>query len=151
MGYESPQVEPPIQTLMRAMTHRKPQDVSSADFSEQQIQQAYGAGDFANLPGFGQPLPGIDEPYDEDWWIKEKLRREKISVLPPSLEIRRDVEQTLAQAMKLTNEAVVRRELQALNERIREANYRSVWGPPSTQLPVNIDEVVARWYQQRGK
>ena len=131
------------------MTQKKPQDVRPEDFTEELIQQAYADGEFAHLPGLGQPIADIDEPHDEDWWIKEKLRREKISVLPPSLEILRDVEQTLARAMTLRSEQAVRTEIAALNERIREANFRSVWGPPSTQLPVEVDAFVARWRAQR--
>ncbi len=133
------------------MTHKKPQDVSPADFAEEQIREAYADGQFAHLPGYGQPLPGIDEPYDEDGWIKEKLRREKISVLPPSLEILRDVEQTLAAIMKLRREVEVRREVAALNERIRDANLRSVWGPPSTQLPLEVEAVVRRWQAEHPR
>lgn len=134
----------------RVMTQKKPQDVRPQDFAEELIQQAYANGDFNHLPGIGQPIADIDEPYEEDWWIKQKLRREKISVLPPSLEILRDVEQTLAGALKLGSEQAVRQEIESLNDRIREANFRSVWGPPSTQLPVEVDAFVARWRAHRS-
>lgn len=127
------------------MTEKKPQPLSYEALTEEQIQSAYADGQFDHLPGYGQPIANIDEPYDEDWWIKEKLKREQISLLPPSLEILRDVEKTLEQVMTLRTERAVRRELDALNLRIRDANLRSVWGPPSTQLPIDVEEVVARW------
>jgi hypothetical protein len=118
---------------------------------EEKIQEAYAAGEFEHLLGYGAPLPNLDEPLDEDWWIKEKLKREKISILPPSIEILRDVEKTLKRVATLQTERAVRAELAALNERIREANYRSVWGPPSTQMPVPIDELVAQWHARQNK
>src|SRR6188474_764238 len=96
---------------------RKP--VNWTSVAEDQIRQAQAAGEFENLSGFGQPIPGIDEPYDENWWVKEKLRREQISALPPALEIARDKERTLAAMTKLTSETEIRHELAALNERIR--------------------------------
>ena len=64
--------------------------------SEERIRAAQEAGEFDQLLGFGKPIPGIDEPHDELWWVKDKLKREQIAALPPALQIRRDVEQTLA-------------------------------------------------------
>jgi hypothetical protein len=46
-----------------------------------------GGGEFDNLPGAGKPLPGANRPHDEQWWIKDYLRREKLtteSMLPES-------------------------------------------------------------------
>lgn len=96
--------------------------------AEDQIRQAQADGQFDHLPGFGQPIPGIDDPYDENWWVKEKLRREQISALPPALEIARDKERTLAAVVTLTSEMAVRRELSTLNERIRRAHFSCTWG-----------------------
>ena len=128
---------------------RKPFDFKKV--SEEQIQEGYSSGQFENLPGYGQPFVNMDDPQDDDWWIKEKLKREKISVLPPSLEILRDVEKTLAHVMTLMHEKTVRHELQELNVRIRDANLHSVWGPPSTQMPVDIEALVVQWREQRRK
>ena len=46
--------------------------------AENRIRAAMAEGQFDDLPGEGKPIPGIDEPYDENWWIKQWLRREKI-------------------------------------------------------------------------
>ncbi|MCE9527857.1 MAG: DUF1992 domain-containing protein [Planctomycetales bacterium] len=119
--------------------------------AEDQIRKAQEAGEFENLPGFGQPIPGIDEPYDENWWVKEKLRREQISALPPALEIARDKERTLAAVAKLTSEAEVRRELAALNDRIRRMHFSCTWGPSCTTLPTEIEEFVQQWRMSRPK
>jgi hypothetical protein len=117
--------------------------------AEKAIRDAYAEGQFDNLPGLGEPLAGMEEPCDEDWWLKQKLKREQLSVLPPSLEILRDVERTLANVMQLGHEAAVRRELAALNERIRDANFRSIVGPPSTQMPLDVEAVVKQWRERR--
>lgn len=114
-------------------------------YAESKIREAQEEGEFDALPGFGQPIPGIDEPHDELWWFKEKLKRERINHLPPSLAIKVDVAKTLDRISALRTEDAVRREVRALNDRIREANYNSVWGPPSTQMPLDEAEVVAAW------
>lgn len=46
--------------------------------AENRIREAIAQGQFDNLPGEGKPIPGIDDPYDELWWFKQWLRREKI-------------------------------------------------------------------------
>lgn len=96
--------------------------------AEDRIREAQASGEFDNLPGFGKPIPGIDEPYDELWWVKDKLKREGLSNLPPALALRLDVERTLARIQTLTAESDVRRELAALNERIRKLGARPLWG-----------------------
>ena len=50
--------------------------------AEQLIRAAQDEGKFDNLPGFGKPIPGIDDPHDEFWWIKAKLKRERVSIPP---------------------------------------------------------------------
>ena len=119
--------------------------VNWASVAEDQIRQAQAAGEFENLPGFGHPIPGIDEPYDENWWVKDKLRRERISALPPALENARDKERTLAAIANLASESEVRRELAALNERIRRAHFSCTWGPSCNTVPVDIEPFVQDW------
>jgi DnaJ homologue, subfamily C, member 28, conserved domain len=131
------------------MTDQK-KPVNWTSLAEKRIREAEAAGEFENLPGFGQPIPGIDEPYDENWWVKEKLRRERISALPPALEIARDKERSLAAIAKLTSEAEVRRELVALNERIRRAHFSCTWGPSCNTVPMEIEPFVQDW-KSRGR
>src|SRR6478672_4931408 len=90
----------PIPFAASFMTEKK-RPVNWTSLAEKRIREAQAAGEFENLPGFGKPIPGIDEPYDENWWVKEKLRREQISALPPALEIARDKERTLAAVARL--------------------------------------------------
>jgi hypothetical protein len=49
--------------------------------AENKIRSAIEAGEFDNLPGFGQPAAIFDEPYDPHWWIRRKLQREELSGL----------------------------------------------------------------------
>ena len=127
------------------MTERKPPDASWESFVERQIREAQEAGQFDNLAGFGRPIEDIDERYDELWWVKKKMRREKLSLLPPSLEIRRDVERTWEDVLRMTTETEVRGAVASLNERIRRANFASVTGPPSTTMPLEVEDIVRRW------
>lgn len=46
--------------------------------AEHRISQAIEEGKFDELPGLGQPIPDIDEPYDPLWWVKKWIRRENL-------------------------------------------------------------------------
>lgn len=62
---------------------------------DQQIRKAEERGDFADLPGKGEPLPGMDGPYDENWWIKGWIEREGVpsdALLPTPLQLRKESE-----------------------------------------------------------
>ena len=45
---------------------------------ERQIREAIERGEFDNLPGAGQPIPGLNGRDEENWWVKRFLEREKI-------------------------------------------------------------------------
>lgn len=47
--------------------------------SENRIRQAIEEGKFDDLPGTGKPISDIDEPYDPMWWVRQWMRREKLS------------------------------------------------------------------------
>lgn len=46
--------------------------------ADNKICAAIEAGEFDNLPGFGKPAAIMDEPYDQYWWIRRKLKRENL-------------------------------------------------------------------------
>ncbi|HVX63583.1 MAG TPA: DUF1992 domain-containing protein [Pirellulales bacterium] len=131
------------------MTRQKPPGVSWQSFIERQILDAYAAGDFENLPGFGKPIPELDEPDDELWWVKNLVKRERLSVVPPSLEILREVEKGLERVWTLSYESDVRQATAVLNEKIRKANFAITGGPPSTMGDLNVDEIVEHWHAKR--
>jgi hypothetical protein len=49
--------------------------------AEDKIWSAIEAGEFDHLPGLGQPLASLEEPYDENWWLRRKLRAERLDLL----------------------------------------------------------------------
>ncbi|HMC69309.1 MAG TPA: DnaJ family domain-containing protein, partial [Mycobacteriales bacterium] len=100
--------------------------------------------------GKGKPLADIDEPLDELWWVKRKLKEEGVSFLPPALAIRREVELTREAIAAADTEERVRDLVTAINARIREVNRTAISGPPTTVMPMNVDDVVARWRAARG-
>ncbi len=128
---------------------RKPAGMSWTSYADAKIREAQENGQFDNLPGFGKPLPNTGDPYDENWWVKERLRREGISLLPPALEIKLDVEKTLARLSEITSETAVRRELAELNQRIRAAHRASLWGPPCDTQPLDEEAIVIQWRNDR--
>jgi hypothetical protein len=118
---------------------------------EQSIRAAVDRGEFADLPGAGQPIEALDGPRDELWWVKDKLRRENIPVVPPSLAVRRDREQLLASLATFRTEAALRAVIDDLNERIRTLNrLGSPSGPPTSLMPQDADAIVVRWRALTG-
>lgn len=127
------------------MSERKPPGESWESFAERKIREAQAEGQFDNLPGFGRPIPGIDAPLDENWWIKEKLKREQIVALPPILEMRLEVEKALAELDELKSEPAVRKRLQELNVKIEQAHFSHISGPADGIAPLDIDRLAAEW------
>jgi Domain of unknown function (DUF1992) len=113
--------------------------------AERKIREAQAQGQFDALPGFGKPIPSLDGPEDENWWIKNKLREEGLVILPPILEARRDVEKTLEAIRSMKSEHQVRQAVSALNERIRAAHFSPRGGPADGVRPVDIEAVVENW------
>ncbi|MFG3115966.1 DUF1992 domain-containing protein [Streptomyces sp. NPDC048197] len=132
------------------MSERKPPGVSFESWVDKQIREATERGDFADLPGAGKPLPHLDQPYDEMWWIKEKMQREHLSYLPPSLVLRKEAEEAREAAANAPTEAALRRILAAVNERIRAALRTPLEGPPLNLVPFDIDEQARTWRERHG-
>jgi len=44
---------------------------------ERLIRDAMEAGEFDDLPGEGEPLPGAGTPDDEYWWVRKWLERNR--------------------------------------------------------------------------
>ena len=122
---------------------------------EEQIRAGMERGEFEELSGRGKPLdgiePGVEVQRDEDWWLKAKLRRERLSYLPPTLAVRKELEQAREAIAVASREDVVRRIVADINERIRDVNRRGADGPPSTLMPLDEDAVVAQWHARRGR
>lgn len=95
---------------------------------DRQIRQAQESGQFDDLPGLGKPLPGHNQDYDEDWWLKDLVRREDITgVLPESLAVRREAEDLIERISKKSSEHAVRR---TVDELTRGSFERDADRPP---------------------
>lgn len=132
------------------MTERKPPGVSFETWVDRQIREAAERGAFDGLTGAGKPLPHLDQPYDEMWWIKEKMSREHLSCLPPSLVLRKEAEDARKAAAAAPSEAALRRILSEINERIRAALRAPLDGPPLHLVPFDIDEAALNWRREHG-
>ena len=127
------------------MTERKPPGVSWETWIDRQIREAMERGEFENLPGAGKPLADLDRPRDDMWWVRDKLRREEVSYLPPALELRKQADDAMDAVVRARTEDEVRRIVADINERIRYLNSHLVSGPPSTLMPFDVEEVVRGW------
>ncbi|MEU3456265.1 DUF1992 domain-containing protein [Micromonospora sp. NPDC006766] len=119
---------------------------------EAQIRAAQERGEFDNLPGAGKPIPGRNLPYDESWWIKSFLERERIPgdlLLPTPLQLRRRVERLPDEVRDLPTEESVRAFVADLNTQI-VAWLRTPTGPRVVVRPVNADDTVRRWQADRA-
>ncbi|MEV4537085.1 DUF1992 domain-containing protein [Asanoa sp. NPDC049518] len=114
---------------------------------EAQIRAARENGEFDDLPGAGKPLPGHTEPYDEQWWLKEFVRREGITgaaMLPPSIQLARQVERLPEEIRKLPSEQRVRETVAELNRDILDYQVRPT--PPFVPVRrIDADAMVALW------
>jgi hypothetical protein len=108
-----------------------------------QVQKAIERGDFDNLPGQGKPLPPMDD--DPNWWLKKLIEREKISVLPEALQLRKDDAELDALLDRQTSEPVVRELLETFNRRIVHARRQLQGGPPVITPLRDVDAEVAAW------
>ena len=131
------------------MTARKPPGVGFEAWVERQIREATERGEFDDLPGAGKPIPDLDEPHDELWWVKRKLRRENFSYLPPTIALRKEAEEALEAAAQAATESEVREIVAAINRRIVDGNRKAASGPPLNLTPFDADRVVQRWRDRR--
>ena len=117
---------------------------------DRQIREAREQGQFDDLPGAGKPLPDRGELYDEDWWIRDLARREGLpGGVPPTLRLRREVEDLPERLRTVRFEDRVRGIVEDLNRRIEQARRGMLEGP-ATILPVlDVDAVLERWRSDR--
>ena len=117
--------------------------------AESKIEQAIQEGELDDLPGFGRPFEFDELTYDENWWIKSKSRREQLTVLPPALVLRREVDRRIGKIFEMRNESEVRAAIVQLNDFIRRSNTAILWGPPSDAIEFDVDQFVGKWRDRR--
>jgi hypothetical protein len=117
---------------------------------DEQIRKAIESGQFDNLPGAGKPLK-LPAHGDENWWLRSKLRSEGVpthALLPPSLRLRKEIEELDAAVGDLRTEADVRAAVAELDRRVVDF-LRAPSGPRVPIRRPSADAVVARWREAR--
>ncbi|MDT0390417.1 DnaJ family domain-containing protein [Streptomyces dubilierae] len=133
------------------MTERKPPGVDFGSWVDKQIRDAEARGEFDRLPGAGRPLPpDVESAYDELWWVKRKMAREGLSVLPPALALRKEAEDALEAAYAAPSEPMVRKIIGEINDKIREMMFKPPPGPPLGKKPYDVEDVVRQWRERRA-
>ena len=132
------------------MTERRPPGIGFGTWVERQIREATERGEFDNLPGAGKPIADLDKPHDELWWVRQKLRREHLSWLPPTIALRKEAEEALLAASRAGSEDQVRRIVAEINRKILEGNRKAASGPPLNLMPFDVERVVRTWRERRA-
>jgi hypothetical protein len=120
---------------------------------DQQIRQAEERGEFADLPGLGKPLKGLDRANDDLWWVKDYLMREELpteALLPTPLLLRREKERLPELVRELPSEQAVRELVAAFNKRVL-AELRAPAGPFRPVGPANTEALVAEWHEAHAE
>ncbi|MDH6236788.1 DUF1992 domain-containing protein [Cryobacterium sp. CG_9.6] len=121
-----------------------------AQYVEMAIQQAIRRGDFDNLPGAGKPLPNLQNAYDPDWWIRQKIESEKITGLgPPALTLRTEHAALDARLDATTSAETVREILEDFNRRVIAARRQLQGGPPVVTPTRDVAAEVSAWRERR--
>jgi hypothetical protein len=118
---------------------------------DRQIREAIERGEFANLPGQGKPIKGLNGREDENWWVKAYLERELLPLpLPTALALRKEVMELAETLADVPDEESVREIIRDLNHRIATSHRIRVDGPPIVIGLVNVEQAVAEWRRRRA-
>lgn len=115
-----------------------------------QVDQAIARGDFDDLPGRGKPIEGLGERHDPDWWLKRLVERERIAVLPASLQLRKDDAELDDHLDALATSGEVRAAVEEFNARVIRARYGLPEGPPLITMPRDVETTVTAWERRRA-
>ncbi|MCW8131514.1 MAG: DUF1992 domain-containing protein [Planctomycetota bacterium] len=131
------------------MAPARPPGKSWESYAEFMLRKAQEDGHFDNLPGTGKPIPGLDQPYNDQWWLKQWLKREDLECLPEALRFKAELHRETERLWRIPDEGDVRRRVAELNERIRRMHARIVEGPDLDVSEYDPEEIVERWRAKR--
>lgn len=117
---------------------------------DKQIREAEERGAFDDLPGAGKPIPDIDAPHDEMWWVKSLMKREGVGVTPPAIALRRKIDDILEHLGDIPSEDAMRDVVADLNAHAAELRRRPHSGPAVPLPSLDVEDVVARWRAARA-
>jgi len=131
------------------MASNRPAGQSWETYLEFQLRRAREEGQFDHLPGAGKPIPGLDQHYDENWWLREWMRRENLSALPDTLRLRKELSDEIERLWRIPSESQAAETIDAINARIRKLNAMPLDGPPLNIHVLNKAETLERWREER--
>ena len=147
---EEPRHDDEPRTRMASKAAARARIEQQQTWVDMQVRQAMERGDFDDLPGAGKPIPDLGTTHDPDWWIKKMVERERIAVLPPSLQLRKDDAELDDRLDGIHVEKDVRREIEEFNKRVIAARYGNPVGPPLVTMPRDVEETVSAWRERRA-
>lgn len=124
------------------MSARKPPGLGWESWIDRQVREATERGEFDDLAGAGQPIPDLDKPFDELWWVKNKLSREGLTYMSPSVALRKEAYDAREAALSARSDAEARRILESINEKIRAANRNGIAGPSLILVPYDVERII---------
>jgi hypothetical protein len=131
------------------MAVNKPAGQSWESYADAQLRIAGQHGAFDNLPGAGKPIAGLDEPYNENWWLKQYLVRENLSALPQALAFKAELAQLIERLWRVPGELQLREEIKKINQRIAAMNATVLDGLPLDVGSMDVEETVSVWRSKR--
>lgn len=149
MGAErEPEEEPRRLTDAESKAAAQERIRQQATWVDLQVRQAIERGEFDDLPGKGKPLD-LGEEHDPDWWIKRLVERERIVVLPPSVQLRKEDAELDALLDQQPSELAARAVVEDFNKRVIAARYRLPEGPPLVTMPRDVEATIEAWRERR--
>ncbi|WP_241978348.1 DUF1992 domain-containing protein [Cryobacterium sp. Hz9] len=146
-----PRQDTPEQNTPEQNTAGQSMMEARAQYVEMAIQQAIRRGEFDNLPGAGKPLTNLERGYDPDWWIRQKIEREKITGLgPPALTLRTENVELDARLDQAHSEAAVTAILNDFNSRVVSARRQLQGGPPVVTPTRDVEGQLTLWRDRRA-
>ncbi|SFB89958.1 protein of unknown function [Nocardioides terrae] len=116
-----------------------------------QVRAAMERGEFDDLPGAGKPIEGLGTEHDPEWWVKKLVERERLVVLPLSVQLRKEDASLDGELDRLSTEKAVRAKVEDFNERVIKARYALPEGPPLITMPRDVDATVTGWAARRAE
>jgi len=121
-------------------------------WADRQIREATERGAFDNLPGAGQPIPGLDVPFSAERWAADWVRREGGdlgAMLPPLLALRKERAALLASLTRVPSEKALREVVADFNRRLLEVYRRPIDGPLVPVGVLDVEQTLEAWRELR--
>jgi hypothetical protein len=126
---------------------RKPAGMRTGDWIEALIREAEHEGKFDRVGEAPDPMAGVDPdaPDEEDWWLKKLIARERLTVMPEMLALKREISDLRGALALIPSEAALRTRVTELNGRIALENLANTSPVASDLAELDVESLVVRW------